>query len=106
MTHRLSGSTFLAIATLLTVGCRADRALSPDPLLASFAAGTPAPLTATAASAAIEVYLTWADRSPNETGFEVHRATGTSGSFALLHTTAAGVTAHTDVPAAGNTTYC
>lgn len=52
----------------------------------------------------IDVY--WQDNSPNETGFEVHRAPSASGTFSLLARTAAGATAHGDFGLNAVTQYC
>ena len=51
--------------------------------------------------------LEWSDNSTKETGFEVHRsATGESGAFALLATTAARATRYSDHGVALGTQYC
>ena len=53
----------------------------------------------------IDVY--WQDNSNNETGFEVHRSIdGSTGTFTLLATTAAGVTARGDLGLNPSTQYC
>jgi hypothetical protein len=63
----------------------------------------PSNLTATAVSSS-QVNLTWQDNSPNETGFEIERRTG-SGAFSRIATTAANATSFSDQTVAPNTTY-
>ncbi len=84
-------------------GCDQRSPLAPSastdglaPLAAGAAGGLGAPssLTSTAASKS-QVNLTWADNSDNETGFEVQRSTA-GGTFTVLTTTGANVTAHSD----------
>src|SRR2546427_672054 len=51
--------------------------------------------------------VSWQDNSANETGFEVHRsAGGSNGTFTLLATTTAGVTARGDLGLNPSTQYC
>ncbi|HEX2607785.1 MAG TPA: T9SS type A sorting domain-containing protein, partial [Flavisolibacter sp.] len=50
------------------------------------------------------INLSWSDRSSNETGFEIYRATSGS-AFSLLTTTAANVTYYTDNTAQKNVRY-
>src|SRR5207245_3546571 len=51
--------------------------------------------------------VSWQDNSANETGFEVHRSIdGSIGTFMLLATTAAGVTARGDLGLNPSTQYC
>jgi WD40-like Beta Propeller Repeat len=51
--------------------------------------------------------VSWQDNSANETGFEVQRsATGATGTFAPVATTAAGVTAWSDLGLNPSTQYC
>ncbi len=51
--------------------------------------------------------VSWQDNSSNETGFEVHRsANGSNGTFTLLATTTAGVTARGDLGLNPSTQYC
>ena len=51
--------------------------------------------------------VSWQDNSNNETGFEVHRSIdGSTGTFMLLATTAAGVTARGDLGLNPSTQYC
>jgi len=51
--------------------------------------------------------VSWRDNSNNETGFEVHRSIdGSTGTFMLLATTAAGVTARGDLGLNPSTQYC
>ncbi|MFT3789347.1 MAG: fibronectin type III domain-containing protein [Tepidisphaeraceae bacterium] len=66
----------------------------------------PASLTATLLTGGTSVRLAWADRSTNETGFEVQRATNNSFSSGLVTTTVAANTSTADLTGlAGGTTY-
>jgi len=49
--------------------------------------------------------LYWADRSYNETGFQIWRATNVNGPFTQVATTASGATNYTDVGLTPNTQY-
>ncbi|MFL5789753.1 MAG: fibronectin type III domain-containing protein, partial [Flavisolibacter sp.] len=49
--------------------------------------------------------LMWSDRSDNETGFEIWRASGTTGSFSLVATVGANVTTFKDVNLLPSTKY-
>jgi len=51
------------------------------------------------------VILTWSDRSYNETGFEVQRATSAGGPWTTVQTTAANVTTFTNTGLTANTKY-
>jgi hypothetical protein len=66
---------------------------------------TPASLTALY-NAGQGVVLNWQDKSYNETGFQVHRATSASGPYTLVGTTSGpGTSTYTDATASGNTLY-
>jgi len=65
---------------------------------------TPSSLTATAASAS-SINLQWADNSPDETGFKIERAPGTTGSFTQIDTVGAGVTSYSNSGLTGSTTF-
>ncbi len=49
--------------------------------------------------------LNWADRSNNETGFEIWRSTSANGSYSLVQTVAANSTSYTDQGLIPNTQY-
>lgn len=66
--------------------------LSPDNLVTSGATKT-------------SIKLTWADKSSNETGFEVYRSTSRDGTYSLIATTAANATTYTNTGLAENTVY-
>ena len=51
------------------------------------------------------IRLTWADKSSNETGFEVWRSTSKTSGYALVTTTAANATSYTDNGLAQGTLY-
>jgi len=90
-----------SLLVLTVIGCDGRRPLGP-----SFAVvGTPASLTASA-FAFNQIDLTWQESSRNETGFEIHRSTGPTGTFALWTTTAAGATTYSDFGLTGSTQYC
>jgi large repetitive protein len=52
-----------------------------------------------------KIRLTWSDRSSNETGFQIWRSTSSSGNFSLVATTAANITAFTNIDLTPNTRY-
>lgn len=52
-----------------------------------------------------QVKLTWGDKSNNETGFEIWRATALNGTYSLVTTTAANVTEYTNTGLTANTAY-
>jgi hypothetical protein len=92
------------LVTLLLPGC-GETTVEPAP--PAFRA-THAPSTTSAQAASdSRIDVNWQDNSSNETGFEVHRsADGSNGAFALLATTAANVTSHSDVGLTAATEYC
>ncbi|MEM7107103.1 MAG: HNH/endonuclease VII fold putative polymorphic toxin [Bacteroidota bacterium] len=51
------------------------------------------------------VYLTWTDRSNDETGFEIERSLTSGSGFTLITTTASDNTTYTDTGLSENTTY-
>jgi hypothetical protein len=59
-----------------------------------------------AAIAGQQLNLSWNDNSTNELGFSVERSTGTTGTFAEIATTNAGITAYADPTVLDSTTYC
>jgi large repetitive protein len=52
-----------------------------------------------------EVKLTWSDQSDNETGFQIYRSTSLQGTYTLVSTTAANITAYTDYGLTPNVRY-
>ena len=65
----------------------------------------PSGLSATSISHG-QIDLSWTDNSNNETGFEVHRSTTSSGPYSLIHTTAADASGYSDTNGLlPNTTY-
>ncbi|NLR69110.1 cadherin-like domain-containing protein [Chitinophaga varians] len=60
---------------------------------------------ATGAQTTNSIQLTWADKSSNETGFEIWRSTDRNGTFSKIATTAANVTSYTNTGLASNTLY-
>lgn len=51
------------------------------------------------------INLKWIDKSSNETGFEVYRATSRNGDYSMITTTAANTTSYIDNGLAANTLY-
>lgn len=49
--------------------------------------------------------LTWADKSSNETGFEIYRSSSMNGTYTLIATTAANATSYTNNGLTANTIY-
>jgi len=75
-------------------------AASPDGTVPT----TPSNLKAVAASYKA-INLSWTDNSNNETGFEIWRSTSATSGFAIVNTTAAGVTSLIDSTVAASTHY-
>ncbi|MBL0334030.1 MAG: DNRLRE domain-containing protein [Chitinophagaceae bacterium] len=70
------------------------------------APNAPTALSATAANTFL-VNLTWTDNASTETGFQIERSTtGIAGTYTLLTTTAANITAYADNSVTGNNQYC
>lgn len=65
---------------------------------------TPASLTATGKSRS-SVQLAWADKSSNETGFEISRALSPDGTYSVVTTTGANATGYSDNNLSANTLY-
>ena len=80
-----------------------NAASATTPSTAPVAPAAPTNLAASAVSST-QVSLTWSDRSDNETGFLIERATG-GGAFGQIATREAGVTSYPDSTVAANTTY-
>ncbi len=64
----------------------------------------PSGLQAVAVSTS-QINLVWSDNSNNETGFEIERAIGTTGQFALVASVSAGVSSYSNTGLAGSTPY-
>jgi Tol biopolymer transport system component len=104
--HRFSLAGLLLFVSLLGLGITQPGEFS------AAATSQPAGLTSPSnthvvavSDSRIDVY--WQDNSNNETGFEVHRSIdGSTGTFMLLATTAAGVTARGDLGLNPSTQYC
>jgi hypothetical protein len=76
----------------------------PDPEPTPTAPTAPASLTATAVSSS-RVDLAWADRSDDESGFKIERASAGSSSFQQVGTVTAGVTRYSDTGVAAGAAY-
>src|SRR5690242_13094669 len=55
---------------------------------------------------ATQLQLSWADNSSDESGFNIERKTGTTGSYAKIASVGADVTSYTDSTLTNSTTYC
>ena len=80
----------------------AGTSLAPAPAPSGPAAPSHFAATTTSSSA---VDLTWWDMSGNESGFEIERKTGTTGTWSKVLTTGANVSTIDDIGLAGSTTY-
>ena len=105
MTDRRMFKALLASSLIALPACQPDRAMAPDPFLASISSSPPTALTGSAVSPT-QVNLSWGDNSSNESGFEIHRATGSSTSFSALGTVGPNVTSYSDLTVAAGTGYC
>ena len=104
--HRFSLAGLLLFVSLLGLGITQPGEFS------AAATSQPAGLTSPSNTHVVAVSdsridVSWRDNSNNETGFEVHRSIdGSTGTFMLLATTAAGVTARGDLGLDPSTQYC
>jgi hypothetical protein len=90
------GSDDIAAVTFLYPGSKG----APPPVVPA----APSGLSAVANSASA-INLVWADNSNNETGFQLERKIGTSGTYALVASPAANQTSYTDSSLQASTTY-
>lgn len=100
-----------SLLVLLVLACNGSDLVEPVDNLPSMAASgstLKAPSgTSAAAVSQTRVDVSWQDNSTNESGFELYRSTaGVSGAFALLATSGAGVTSHSDGGLTSATQYC
>lgn len=102
---RVRATTFLTIAAMGTVACGTEQALGPD-LAVSFRRSEAPSGTYVVVVAHNRLDVYWQDNSPNETGYEVQRATGPSGVFTLLVSLPAGSTAYGNAGLTAQTEYC
>src|SRR5437773_1079498 len=104
--HRFSLAGLLLFVSLLGLGITQPGEFS------AAATSQPAGLTSPSNTHVVAVSdsridVSWRDNSNNETGFEVHRSIdGSTGTFMLLATTAAGATARGDLGLNPSTQYC
>ena len=95
-----------ALVVLGSAGCDRNQPLEPSTQPSSRTAPPPSNISAGAVSES-RIDVSWQDNSHSETGFELHRSTdGPTGTFALLASTGAGVTSHSDVGLSATTQYC
>jgi titin len=97
------GGSLLAVSLLTGItGCDGGL-LDPSPPV--FGIGTaPSDVNPVPVSAS-QIVVSWQDNSPNETGFELHRASA-GGAFVPLPLTGANVTSYSDVGLTSSTDYC
>ena len=98
---------FVVICATTLLGSCDKEPLAPaddDPSL-SASPGDPLNLTATPASHS-HIDLAWQDVSPRESGFEVHRAVGSGGTFTLHVTTGPDAISYGDAGLTAATQYC
>ncbi|HEV8263355.1 MAG TPA: fibronectin type III domain-containing protein [Gemmatimonadales bacterium] len=98
------------LLVLFVLGCDRSAPLEPT-IQAASAAGAGSTPTAPSGTNAVAVSqsridVSWRDNSSNETGFEVHRSTLPPSTFALLHSTASGITSYADLGLTPSTDYC
>src|SRR6266446_4348459 len=104
--HRFSLAGLLLFVSLLGLGITQPGEYS------AAATSQPAGLTSPSNTHVVAVSVSridvsWRDNSANETGFEVHRSIdGSTGTFTLVATTTAGVTARGDLGLNPSTQYC
>src|SRR5262249_8536705 len=55
---------------------------------------------------AAQLQLGWVDNSSDETGFNVERKTGTTGTYSQIASVGANITSYTDSNLMNSTTYC
>ncbi|HEY3219086.1 MAG TPA: hypothetical protein VGJ80_00015 [Gemmatimonadales bacterium] len=97
------------LLSIVAFGC--DRVTPLDPVAefrASSSSGSTlaAPSSASAVAASHnQIDISWRDNSTDETGFEIHRSVA-GATFALLVSTAASVTSHSDGEVSAETQYC
>jgi hypothetical protein len=72
--------------------------------ISSILPAAPSNLTATAISTS-QINLLWTDNSYNETGFEIERKTGTTGTYSQIATVGTNVTTYSDTGLSASTTY-
>jgi titin len=102
-----------ACVCVLLAGCDSDL-LAPNQSLvrtevAARAAAAPPLATAPigpASNGTQRIVLWWTDNSKSETGWEVQRSTGASGSFTVVASLAANTSQHDDEGLASSTNYC
>jgi hypothetical protein len=58
------------------------------------------------AAIAAQLQLNWVDNSSDESGFNIERKTGTTGTYAQIASVGANVTSYTDSSLTSSTTYC
>src|SRR5262249_54077330 len=93
----LCSSTILVVCTTLTLQCTGE-------LDSTRELAIPTDLSASAVSPS-EIDLRWTDNSTHESGFEVERASSSSGPWAKIGTTPADVSAYMDVALESSKTY-
>jgi hypothetical protein len=97
----------LCLVCIVAAGCGADHTTAPadDETIRAAVNGVPFPLSS-GANSDVQIGLSWVDNSPNETGFEIHRAKTASGTFSLRATVGADITYYADDGLTPLTEFC
>ncbi len=98
-----SSTYYFRVRAVNSVGVSAytSEVFATTPAAAPAAPGSLAGL----AASQTQINLSWADNSSNETGFKLERKTGSSGTYAQVVQTGAGVTSYQNAGLAAGTTY-
>src|SRR5689334_14694761 len=75
-------------------------------LIRIFFFGAAAALSWHSTALAAQLQLSWLDNSSDESGFNIERKTGTTGTYAQIASVGANVTTYTDSSLTNSTTYC
>ena len=111
VTNYTDTSVSLVYGTNYTYIVRATNTIGASAFTAAAAVTWPPNAAPTALSARVAgmnppwVWLTWADNTITETGFQIQRAVGTSTNFTLLASVAANVTNYSDTTVGRGTNY-
>ena len=104
--QRLMPSAFLALALLACAGDALGPRRRPR-VDAVTEARTSASTLVTTAASPTQIFLSWTDNSPNETGWEIWRSTsGVTGPFTLLTALGPNVTSYSNSGLTGGAEYC
>ncbi|MBO9730970.1 MAG: fibronectin type III domain-containing protein [Chitinophaga sp.] len=104
------GSTMEVYWTSTAAGISTRQLIPADAFIDTSVVNGSAPAAPTTLAVAAntnytKLNLTWADKSTNETGFEIYRSTSSAGTYAIVATTAANAVSYTDTALQASTTY-